>query len=218
VTVSLRLHDYAASGNCYKVRLLLAQLDREYERVPVDIFAGGTLTEEFGRLNPVRETPVLEQDGADPLPESNAILLHLAEGTDFLAADRAGRAQTLRWLFWEQSEVIPALAGLRFRLMTGRLAPDAPDMERRRAAGHGVLRILEDHLREREFMVGGLYSVADISLYAYVSVAHEAGLDLSGYPAVGAWLERVESTERFMNDFETYPPNSQRGRSRSIYD
>jgi glutathione S-transferase len=69
--VSLRLHDYAASGNCYKVRLLLAQLDREYERVPVDIFAGDTLTEEFGRLNPVRETPVLEEDGADPLPESN---------------------------------------------------------------------------------------------------------------------------------------------------
>ena len=218
MTVSLRLHDYAASGNCYKVRLLLAQLDREYERVPVDIFAGDTLTEEFGRLNPVRETPVLEEDGADPLPESNAILLHLAEGTDFLAADRAGRAQTLRWLFWEQSEVIPALAGLRFRLMTGRLAPDAPDTERRRTAGHGVLLILDDHLREREFMVGGLYSVADISLYAYVSVAHEAGFDLSGHPAIGAWLERIESTERFMNDFETYPPNSQRGRSRSIYD
>ena len=77
--MSLRLHDYAASGNCYKVRLLLAQLDREYERVPVDIFAGDTLTEEFGRLNPVRETPVLEEDGADPLPESNAILLHLAD-------------------------------------------------------------------------------------------------------------------------------------------
>jgi glutathione S-transferase len=218
VTVSLRLHDYAASGNCYKVRLLLAQLDREYERVPVDIFAGDTLTEEFGRLNPVRETPVLEEDGADPLPESNAILMHLADGTDFLAADRAGRAQTLRWLFWEQSEVIPALAGLRFRLMTGRLAPDAPDMERRRAAGHGVLHILDDHLREREFMVGGVYSVADISLYAYVSVAHEARFDLSGHPAIGAWLDRVESTERFMNDFETYPPNSQRGRSRSIYD
>jgi len=218
VTMTLRLHDYAASGNCYKVRLLLAQLGREYERVPVDIFAGDTLTEEFGRLNPVRETPVLEDDGADPLPESNAILMHLAEGTELLAADRAGRSQTLRWLFWEQSELIPALAGLRFRLMTGRLAPDAPGVERRRAEGHGVLRVLDDHLREREFMVGGRYSVADISLYAYVSVAHEAGFDLSGYPEIRAWLERVESTERFMNDFETYPPNSQHGQSRSIYD
>jgi glutathione S-transferase len=216
--MTLRLHDYAASGNCYKVRLLLAQLGRDYERVAVDIFAGDTLTEEFGRLNPVRETPVLEEDGADPLPESNAILMHLAEGTDFLAADRAGRSQTLRWLFWEQSEVIPALAGLRFRLMTGRLAPDAPEMERRRAGAHGVLSILDDHLREREFVVGGRYSVADISLHAYVSVAHEAGFDLREHRAIGDWLERVEGTHGFMNDFEPYPPNSQVGQSRSIYD
>jgi glutathione S-transferase len=216
--MTLRLHDYAASGNCYKVRLLLAQLGRDYERVPVDIFAGDTLTEEFGRLNPVRETPVLEGDGADPLPESNAILMHLAEGSDFLAADRAGRSQTLRWLFWEQSEVIPALAGLRFRLMTGRLAPDAPEIERRRAGGHGVLSILDDHLREREFIVGGRYSVADISLYAYLSVAHEAGFDLREHRAIGDWLERVEGTHGFMNDFEPYPPNSQVGQSRSIYD
>ena len=216
--MTLRLHDYAASGNCYKVRLLLAQLGREYERVPVDIFGGDTLTAEFGRLNPVRETPVLEEEGADPLPESNAILLHLAEGTEYLAGDPAGRAQTLRWLFWEQSEVIPALAGLRFRLMTGRLAPDAPDVERRRADGHGVLQILEDRLSEAKFMVGGRYSVVDISLYAYVSVAHDAGFDLRDYPAIGAWLKRVEGTDRFMNDFEPYPPNSQRGQSRSIYD
>lgn len=216
--MTLRLHDYAASGNCYKVRLLLAQLGRDYERVPVDIFAGDTLSDEFGRLNPARETPVLEADGADPLPESNAILLHLAEGSDFLPDDPAERAQTLRWLFWEQSEVVPGLAGLRFRLMTGRLAPDSPGMERRRAGGKGVLAVLEDHLREREFMVGERYSVADISLYAYVSVASEAGFDLGRQPAISAWLKRVESTPGFMNDFEPYPPNSHLGRSTSIYD
>ena len=216
--MTLRLHDYAASGNCYKVRLLLAQLGREYERVPVDIFAGDTLTDHFGRLNPVRETPVLEEEGADPLPESNAILLHLAEGTDYLSDDPAERAQTLRWLFWEQSEVIPALAGLRFRLMTGRLAPDAPGAERRRAGAHSVLGVLANHLDGRQFMVGERYSVADISLYAYVSVAHEAGLDLREHPAIGDWLERVEGTPGFMNDFEPYPPNSQVGQSRSIYD
>jgi glutathione S-transferase len=122
--MTLRLHDYAASGNCYKVRLLLAQLGREYERVPVDIFAGDTLTDDFGELNPVRETPVLEEEGADPLPESNAILVYLAEGTDYLPDTPAARAQALRWLFWEQSEIIPAMAGLRFRLQTGRLSPD----------------------------------------------------------------------------------------------
>jgi glutathione S-transferase len=216
--LTLRLHDYAASGNCYKVRLLLAQLGREYERVPVDIFAGDTLTDHFGQLNPVRETPVLEEEGSDPLPESNAILVHLAEGTDYLSDDPAERAQTLRWLFWEQSEVIPALAGLRFRLLTGRLAPDAPGTERRRARGHHVLGVVADHLDDRQFMAGERYSVADTSLYAYVSVAHEAGFDLREHPPIGDWLERVQGTAGFMNDFEPYPPNSQLGQSRSIYD
>ena len=216
--MTLRLHDYAASGNCYKVRLLLAQLGRAYERVPVDIFAGDTLTDDFGRLNPARETPVLGQEGAEPLPESNAILIHLAEGTEFLSDSPAERAQTLRWLFWEQSEVVPGIAGLRFRLQTGRLSPDSPGVERRRAGGHAVLRLLDDHLRDREFMVGERYSVADISLYAYVSVAHDAGFDLRDHPAIGAWLKWVESTPMFMNDFEPYPPNSQAGQSRSIYD
>ena len=112
--MSVRLYDYPASGNCYKVRLLLAQLGREYERVPVDIFGGDTLTDEFGRLNPVRETPVLVEEDSEPLPESNAILLHLADGTEYLAGDPAGRAQTARWLFWEQSEAMPALAGCAF--------------------------------------------------------------------------------------------------------
>lgn len=216
--MTLRLHDYASSGNCYKVRLLLAQLDREYERVPVDIFAGDTLTDDYGRLNPLRETPVLEEEGAEPLPESNAILVHLAEGSEYLSEDPAERAQALRWLFWEQSELIPAIAGLRFRLITGRLAPDSPSAERRRAAAQAVLGLLQNHLSAREFMVGERYSVADISLYAYVSVAHEAGLDLREHPAIVAWLERVQSTPRFMNDFEPYPPNSHLGQSRSIYD
>lgn len=216
--MTLRLHDYAASGNCYKVRLLLAQLGRDYERVPVDIFAGDTLTDDYGRLNPARETPVLEAEGADPLPESNAILIHLAEGSEYLSDDPAERAQTLRWLFWEQSEVIPAIAGLRFRLMTGRLAADSPNAERRRVGGHAVLRLLGDHLSARHFMVGERYSVADISLYAYVSVAHEAGFELADHAAILAWVKRVESTPRFMNDFEPYPPNAQLGQSRSIYD
>ena len=216
--MTLRLHDYAASGNCYKVRLLLAQLGRDYERVAVDIFGGDTLTEEFGRLNPARETPVLEETGADPLPESNAILLHLAAGTDFLPADPAELAQTQRWLFWEQSELIPGIAGLRFRLQTGRLDPRSPGAERRRAGGQAVLALLDAHLATREFMVGGLYSVADISLFAYVSVADEAGFDLGELPAVASWLARVEGTPGFMNDLEPYPANAQLGHGRSIYD
>ena len=111
----MRLFDYRASGNCYKVRLALAQLAVPYERVPVDIFAGETLTDEFARLNPVRTTPVLVPDDGPPLPESGAILIHLAEGTPLLPDDPADRAQVYRWLFFEQSALMPTIAGLRFR-------------------------------------------------------------------------------------------------------
>jgi len=212
----MRLYDYAASGNCFKVRLLLAQLGLAYERVPVDIFAGDTLTDEFGRLNPARETPVLVREGARPLPESNAILLHLAEGTELLPAGPEHRAQVYRWLFFEQAELIPAVAGLRFRLATGRIAADDPGALRRRAAGEELLRLLESELGERDFLVEGGYSVADIGLYAYLHVAPEAGYALPA--ALRSWIERVEAQPGFMNDLEPYPDNARPGASRSIYD
>jgi glutathione S-transferase len=211
----MRLYDYAASGNCFKVRLLLSQLGLPYERVPVDICAGDTLTDEFGRLNPARETPVLVREGARPLPESNAILLHLAEGTHLLPAEPGARAQVYRWLFFEQAELIPAIAGLRFRLATGRLAPDDPAAGRRRADGEELLRLLEHELSDREFLVDAGYSVADISLYAYLHVAPEAGYVLPG--SLRAWIERVEAQPGFMNDLEPYPENARLGVSRSIY-
>src|SRR5437660_9954300 len=115
-----RLYDYPASGNCYKVRLLLAQLDREYERVAIDIFDGDTLTPEFARLNPQRSTPVLELADGRVLVESNAILWYLATGTPFLPSDRFGQAEVCRWLVYEQTDVMPMIGGLRFRLITGR--------------------------------------------------------------------------------------------------
>src|SRR5215213_806862 len=211
----MRLYDYAASGNCFKVRLLLSQLGLPYERVPVDIFAGDTLTDEFARLNPARTTPVLVRDGGPPLPESNAILLHLAEGTELLPADPAKRAQVYRWLFFEQAELIPAIAGLRFRLATGRLAPDDPGALRRRAAGEELLRLLESELGDREFFAGGGYSVADIGLYAYLHVAPDAGYALPS--ALRSWIERVEAQPGFINDLEPYPDNARLGSSRSIY-
>jgi len=212
----MRLHEYPASGNCYKVRLLLAQLGIEYERVNVDIFGGDTLTDEFARLNPARMTPVLETDDG-PLPESNAILVHLAEGTELLPGEPFARAQVMRWLFYEQGEVIPGIAGLRFRLLTGRLAPDSPSAEARRASGAAVLEVLDAHLRGRPFLAGERYSIADIAVYAYVHVAGEAGLDLAEYPAVRDWIARVEDTPGYMNDLEPYPPNSRAGMGSSIY-
>ena len=118
----LRLYDYAASANCLKVRLLLAQLDLQYERVAVDIFAGETLTERFGALNPALTTPVLQFGDGSCLAESGAILFYLAQDTALLPAERLERAGVLRWLFYEQTEVIPTMGGLRFRLATGRPA------------------------------------------------------------------------------------------------
>ncbi len=210
----MKLYDYAASANCYKVRLLLAQLGREYERVPVDIFGGDTLTDEFAAINPARTTPVLEDPPGVFLPESNAILLHLAKGTPFLPDD----PQVYRWLFFEQADVVPAIGGLRFRLITGRLQPDEPDAVRRRGTAHEVLALLDGELAQQDFIAGEGYSVADIGLYGYVHVAHEADLELAPYAAVRAWLARVEEQPGYVNDLEPYPPNSRAGASRSIYD
>jgi glutathione S-transferase len=213
----MRLHDYPSSGNCYKVRLLLAQLGADYERVHVDIFNGGTLTEEFGRLNPGRVTPVLETDAGVPLVESNAILVYLAEGTELLPDDPVERAQALGWLFFEQTEIVPAIAGLRMRLAAGLLEPDSPGAQRRRTAGLAVLARLDDHLRERGFLVGERYSIADIAVYGYVHVAGEAGIDLADYPAVQAWIARVEATPGHVDDLQPIPPDTRLGVGRSIY-
>jgi glutathione S-transferase len=216
--MTLRLHDYHASGNCYKVRLLLAQLGLDYERIPVDIFGGDTLTDDYARVNPLRQTPVLEREDGQPLSESNAILLHLAEGTEYLPEDPHDRAQAYRWLFFEQADVVPAIGGLRFRLLTGRWTPDHPEAMRRRAAAEEVLSLLDAHLTGREFFVDGGYSVADIGIYGYVHVAHEAELDLEPHAALRAWLGRVESQPGYVNDLEPYPANARAGAGSSIYD
>jgi glutathione S-transferase len=210
----VKLYDYAASANCYKVRLLLANLGRGYERVPVDIFAGDTLTDEFAAINSARTTPVLEDPPGTFLQESNAILLRLARSTPLLPDD----PQVYRWLFYEQADVVPTMGGLRFRLITGRLVPDDPEAQRRRAGSYEVLALLDGHLSGREFFVGDAYSVADVGIFGYVHVAHEAGLDLEPYAALRAWLARVQEQPGYMNDLEPYPPNSHVGASRSIYD
>ena len=212
----MRLHDYPASANCFKVRLLLAQLGLDCERVEVDIFGGDTLTDEFARLNPARMTPVLETE-AGPLPESNAILVHLAEGSELLPSDPAERAQVMRWLFYEQAEIQPGIAGLRFRLLTGRLDPDDGRLPQRQGTGAAALAVLDGHLREHAFLAGERYSIADVSVYAYVHVAADARFDLADYPAVADWVARVETTPGFMNDLQPMPPNSMLGESRSIY-
>ena len=214
----LTLYDYAASGNCYKVRLLLAQLERQYERVPIDIFAGDTLTDEYAAKNPARSTPVLELEDGRCLSESNAILFHLAGGTAFLPEDPFELADVLRWLIFEQTDVMMTMGGLRFRLLTGRLTADSPDARRRREGAEAALRFLDEHLQNHEFLAADRYTVADIATYAYGHVADEAGLDLGRYRAVQAWLSRVEGQPRYMNDLAPYPDNARPGAGVSLYD
>src|SRR3954452_3373110 len=146
----MRLYDYAASGNCFKVRLLLALLGRECQRVPVDIFAGDTLTGAYGRLNPLRETPVLELDDGRTLTQSNAILSFLGEGTAFLPGDAFARGQVASWLSFEQERVMGGIGGPRFRVLTGR-----PFDPARLETGRGALRVLDAHLASREWLPGG---------------------------------------------------------------
>jgi glutathione S-transferase len=114
--------------------------------------------------------------------------------------------------------VIPGIAGLRFRLITERIRPGGREVEWRQGVGNAALKVLNERLEKSDFLAGDSYSVADISLYAYVHVAEEAGFELSDYQAVQRWIKRVEATERFMNDLEPYPPNARAGNSRSIYD
>jgi glutathione S-transferase len=210
----MRLHDYAASGNCFKVRLLLALLGRDYERVPVDIFAGDTLTDGFAALNPARATPVLELDDGTPLAESAAILWYLAEGTAYLPDDRLRRARVLQWLCFERA-LTPAVAGARFQIMTERTDEETP-LLLVKARAH--LATLDRRLDGRDWVATDTPTIADIALFGYTHVAEDAGLDLGPHPAIGAWLDRIRALPGYANDLVPYPPNARPGASRSIYD
>lgn len=212
-----RLYDYAASGNCLKVRAALRLLGREFERVPIDIFAGETLTAEFAAVNTMRTTPVLEAAPGRFLPESGAILLHVAEGTELLPADPLDRADVYRWLFFERA-FTPAVGGVRFFKLTGREEIDPGFVAEGLRTGGRLLRKLDRHLGSRQFLAAEALTVADLSLYAYAHVAPDAGFDLASYPAVAAWVARVEAVPGFVNDLAPYPESSRPGRSRSIYD
>jgi glutathione S-transferase len=206
----VRLYDYAGSGNCYKVRLLLALLHREYERVPVDIFAGETLTDAFAALNPLRETPVLQLDSGEVIAQSPAILWYVAEETPFLPADRVGRALVLQWLAFEQERVMGGIGGPRFRRLTGR-----PPIEGRLAIGEQALALLDSHLRDRDWLVGDRCTIADVAVFGYGHVAADVGLAPGAH--VLAWMERLRALPGFVADLEPYGENARAGAGRSIY-
>jgi glutathione S-transferase len=187
------LYNSPVSGNCYKVRLLLGQLELPYETVAVSVTDRSNREELLGGLNPALRVPTLVLDDGRPLAESNAILWYFGDGTPFLSDDRYERAQTLQWMFFEQYSHEPSIAVARFWLAYSGAPRER--FEHRLPAwhegGHAALAALERHLAEREFLVGGRYSIADISLYAYTHVAGEGGFELTAYPAVRAWLDRI---------------------------
>ena len=188
------LHDNLSSGNGYKIRLLLAQLNVPFERIEYDKDRGETRTPGFlQRVNPNGRVPVLETDEGEALAESGAILFYLSEGTPFLPDGRLGRARVLRWMFFEQYSHEPNVATPRYWATHGVEMTEERrlSLETKRKLGHDALGVMEGHLRQNDFFVGGRYTVADIALYAYTHVAGEGGFDLAGYPAVLAWIDRV---------------------------
>ena len=195
--MTMRLHDYLPSGNGYKVRLLMAQLGIPFERIEYDITEGETRTPEFlENVNANGRIPVLETETEEFLPESNAILFYLAEGTPFVPDDRFDKAQALRWMFFEQYNHEPNIAVARAWLHvfeTEMTEERRGALEVKQKLGYDALGVMEKHLEGRQFFVGGRYSVADIALYAYTHVADEGGFDLEDFPAVCVWLERVSS-------------------------
>lgn len=189
------LHEYALSGNCYKIRLTAAHVGLPLERRQYDILKGETRTAQFlEQVNANGRIPVL-QIGDDFLPESNAAAFYLADGSDLIPADRFERADLLRWLFWEQYNHEPNIATVRFwRTMVGEA--NLSELQRAQlpgkiAAGEAALALMDEHLGRRDFLVLDRLTLADIILYAYTHVAEEGGFDLQPYPNVRAWLARV---------------------------
>ena len=182
------------SGNCYKIQLLCASLGIEYSWREVDILAGDTQRPEFLAMNANGKIPLLSLPDGRYLPESNAILCYLAAGTEFLGVDRFSRADVLRWMFFEQYSHEPNIATSRFIIQYLGNPPDRQAaLKEKRIAGYKALDVMEGDLKDCLFMTGDAFTIADIALYAYTHVADEGGFDLSGYPSVRAWLERVAS-------------------------
>ena len=192
---NLILHEYAASGKCYKIRLTAAHLGLALERREYDIMLGETRSEDFlTGVNANGRIPVL-QVGDDFLPESNAACWYLADGSDLIPHDRFDRADMLRWLFWEQYNHEPNVATLRFwHMWIG--ADNFTGLQRtlepvKREAGEAALTLMDEHLAQTPFFAGGRFSLADIALYAYTHVCETGLYQLSRYPNVQAWIARV---------------------------
>lgn len=188
------LYEMADSGNCYKVRLLLNQLDIDYERVATDILQGESRTKQFLALNPNGKVPLLVLPDGKPLAESNAMLCFLGLGSPFAPEDGYEQALTLQWLFFEQYSHEPFIATNRFWIhLAGTAEQHATQIAANHSKGLAALQVMNQHLENNQYFTGGdFYGIADIALYAYTHVAHQGNYDLTGFTAIEDWLTRVE--------------------------
>ena len=184
------LYDSAVSGNCYKVRLLFALLGVEYERHPLSVVDKSDREAVLGDLNPGLRVPTVVLEDGRALGESDAILWYFADGTQYVPSDPFDRAKVLQWMFFEQYSHEPYIAVARNWLMHD-LTPSPEALAERQWGGYVALDALERGLADGRDFLAGTFSIADIALYAYTHVAHQGGFDLSGYPRIRAWIERV---------------------------
>ena len=187
------LYSMQRSGNCYKVRLALAQLRLPYRLVEVDILKGESRTPDFLAKNPDGHVPLLEVAPNRYLPESNAILWYIAGGTPLAPEDRIDRAEALQWMFFEQHSLEPNIGAAWFwlTLIKGGRELQHHAIENWMEKGHRALRVMETHLRTHDFFAADRYTIADVALFAYTHIAHECDFDLTTFPAVRAWLKRI---------------------------
>jgi len=193
------LYEFASSGNCYKLRLAMAQLDIPFQRIEKDITRGETRTAEFLAINPNGRIPVLVTPDNRVLPESSAALWYLAKGSKLMPEDPFQQAQVLQWMFFEQYNHEPNIATSRYWIhVLGEQEKYAEALAEKQQKGHDALAVMETHLSDRDFFVGRDYSIADIALYAYTHVAGQGGFSLDAYPAIRGWLERVKRQQGYV--------------------
>lgn len=194
----MKVYGDVKSGNCYKVQLVCNLLGIDHEWIDIDILAGDTRTEEFLKKNPNAKIPLLEIEEGVSLAESNAIINFLAAGTSFYPSDPLSQARVLQWQFFEQYSHEPFIAVARFiNKYLGLPEEKKEEYASKQAGGHKALQVMEKQLSMTPYLAAERITTADISLYAYTHVAHEGGFELSGYPAVKAWLDRVASHAGF---------------------
>jgi len=194
------LYEFASSGNCYKLRLAMAQLGISFQRIEKDITRGETRTADFLAINPNGRIPVLVTPDNRVLPESNAALWYLSGNSRLMPEDAFQQALVLQWMFFEQYNHEPNIATSRYWIhVLGEREKYAEALAEKQQKGHDALRVMESHLSGRDFFVGSDYSIADIALYAYTHVAGQGGFSLEDYPAIRAWLKRVEQQPGYVS-------------------